>query len=376
MSSREYLCNNDTDVSQFRTKPGWTRAGKPVDWMVQERLRSGEWHLECIQADVLGTARPLEVFRAPRKTSIIKPWQNLAKDDASYCPAHWADLAIGSGACGARCRACFSNLTHRIQRDPSRHLLYDNLDDYERATRKWLQKPTRRNLGLGIDCSDSMLYEGVTGHVRRLAPLFSNMATNPCGCKLILLTKSTNVHYLQGLSPRNILLTFSLNPELIADLWEGKWPDGLRITPSVEARLAASRMGQEMGFEVRWRVDPILPVKNWREIYRAFFEHAAADEHRPTRVTLGTYREMSRSLLTWGEMWGLPPVEWLPPELEKDGSHWHIPHTQRVGIYRELQAMIENAWKDTGHSPIVALCKETQAVRNEVGISHDRCNCG
>ncbi len=99
--------------------------------------------------------------------------------------------------------------------------------------RKELTKPGL-NLGLGIDCSDSLLYEGETGLARRLIPLFTSKKTNPFGRKLILLTKSINVHYLEGLPITNILVTFSLNPELIADLWEGKWNDGLRITPPIE----------------------------------------------------------------------------------------------------------------------------------------------
>ena len=74
-------------------------------------------------------------------------------------------------------------------------------------------EPTRRNVGLGIDCSDSLLYEGVTGHARRMIPLFASEEINPHGCKLILLTKSKNVHYLEGLRTMNVLLTFSLNPQ-------------------------------------------------------------------------------------------------------------------------------------------------------------------
>jgi len=125
---------------------------------------------------------------------------------------------------------------------------YRNVDDYERAVRKELQHPGV-NLALGIDCSDSLLYEGVTGHARRLIPLFSDPGTNSHGRKLILLTKSISVRYLEALPTANIVATFSLNPERIADLWEGKWDDGVRITPPIEDRLAASARTHEMGFE-------------------------------------------------------------------------------------------------------------------------------
>lgn len=365
---------NQEEIDKIGTKPGFANNGKPFDHVVMDKVAKGEYRLECIPAGILGTARPIEVYRAKRaKNNIIKPWQP-STEDKSYCPAHWADIAIGRGACGFRCRACFLMLTHRTFCDPSRHVLYENVEDYERAVRK---KLIRRgpNLGLGIDCSDSLLYEGVTGHIRRLIPLFANKETNRFGRKLILLTKSTNIHYLKGLPTTNILMTFSLNPEPIADLWEGKWNDGLRITPPIRDRLAASAKAQDMGFEVRWRIDPILPVDNWAEIYRDFLFSAAGEGHKPTRITLGTYREMGRSLLTIAAKWGQLPMEFVPGELAKDGMHYHMPEQQRIEIYQQLVGFVKSAWHKTGSVPIIALCKETQSIRNALNINHNHCNC-
>ncbi len=361
-------------MDKIRTHPGCASNGKPFDHVVQKKVAKGEYRLQCIAAGILGTQRPIEVYRAKRaRSTILKPWQ-ASTDDDSYCPSHWADIAIGRGACGLRCRACFLMLTHRAFADPSRHVLYDNLDDYEAVVRKELTQ-RGKNLGLGIDCSDSLLYEGETGHARRLIPLFANKETNPFGRKLILLTKSTNVHYLEGLPTANVLMTFSLNPEPIADLWEGKWNDGVRITPPVRDRLAASMQAERTGFEVRWRVDPILPVEGWQDIYREFFTEAALAGHRPTRITLGTYREMGRSLLTIADRWGLPHMEFVPGRLIKDGMHYHLPDQQRIDIYRRLMSFIESSWQHTGRTPIVALCKETMTIREALGVSHSHCNC-
>jgi len=364
----------DEILNKVRTKPGLTEDGKPFDHVVKEKVARREYRLECIPAEILGTVRPMEVYRAKRaKNGIIKPWPSN-RDDESYCPAHWADIAIGRGACGFRCRACFLMLTHRTFCDPSRHVLYENVDDYEQVVRKELMKPGR-NLGLGIDCSDSLLYEGVIGHARRMIPLFATIKTNPFGRKLILLTKSTNIGYLEGLPTTNVLVTFSLNPEPIADLWEGKWNDGLRTTPSIKDRLTVSAKAQQMGFEVRLRVDPILPVNNWADLYHDFFINAAADGHRPTRITLGTYREMGRSLLAIAAKWGLPPMEWTPPKLTKDGMHYHLDEAERTDTYRRLADSIRVAWGRHGAVPIIALCKESKAVREAVGIVHNHCNC-
>ena len=361
-------------MESLRTKPGSTKSGKPFDHVVKARVAKGEYQLQCIAAKILGTARPIEVYRAKRaKNNIIKPWQSNVEDE-SYCPAHWSDIAIGRGACGFRCRACFLILTHRSFSDPSRHVLYENVGDYENAVRKELKRPGP-NLGLGIDCSDSLLYEGETGHARRLIPMFAHKETNPFNRKLILLTKSTNVHYIKGLPTKNILMTFSLNPEQIADLWEGKWNDSVRITPRIEERLAASAQAQAMGFEVRWRIDPILPVDNWADIYRAFLLVAASEGHRPTRITLGTYREMGRSLLTIAAKWGLPPMGFVPGKLSRDGMHYHMPEQQRIDIYGQLVEFVKSAWEGTETTPIVALCKETRSIRQALGIEHSHCNC-
>ncbi len=362
------------ELDLIRTNPGRTEDGKPFNHYVRRQRQQGKLQLECIRPDVLGLERPLEVFRAERKSNFIKPWPRT-EDDSTYCPAHWADLRIGRGACGLRCRACFLVITHRTMCDPSRHVLYENVEEYAEKVRRWLKNPDRRNLGLGIDCSDSLLYEGVTGHARRLIPMFASASTNPHGCKLVLLTKSTNVGYLEGLSTDNVLLTFSLNPESIADLWEGKFDDGTRVTPPVGDRLEASLRGEKMGFEVRWRVDPIFPVEGWKETYRRFFRSAAREGHRPTRITLGTYREMQPSLSTFAEKWGLPPLEVELPELQKHGDHYHLDEDRRRRIYSFLRQTIERSWRGTGHQPTVALCKEPHSIRKAVGLDHEHCNC-
>jgi DNA repair photolyase len=360
---------------EFRTKPGLTKDRKPYDWMVKEQVRKGNWRLEVVPAELLGLKHPLEVFRGRRHGHIIKPWLSSSRSGTAYCPAYWADLAIGRGDCGLRCRACFLIGTHRNFCDPSRHVVYENVEDYEKAVRKWLLRPNRRNLGLGIDCSDSLLYEGVTGHAQRLIPIFSDPEANPFGCKLILLTKTTNIGYLKNLPSRNVLVTFSLNPEAIADLFEGKYPDGVRTTPSINERIVASNMVQGWGFEVRWRIDPILPAPDWEDKYYEFFLDAVIEGCRPTRLTLGTYREMKRSLLTCANRWGLGEMGWTPPNMDKDGSHWHIPREERVYTYKTIKSFVEDAWSSVGHKPIVALCKETLEVRKQAGIDHAHCNC-
>ena len=356
---------------------GTTQSGQEIDWFVENKVENGSWKKETIPANIVGLSRPISVFRASRKTNLITyDWHG---DDNTFCPPIWWDLAIGSGACGLGCRACFLMLTHRIMRDPWRHLLYDNIEDFVNVSEKWLKHPKRRKqhtLGVGIDRSDSLLYEGVTKQVRQLAPLFGNEKHNFLNCKLILLTKSTNTQYLVDIAPshrKNIVVSFSLNPEPVADLWEGKWPDGLRITPSISKRLEAAKLAQDLGFEVRVRVDPILTPDGWEDYYSDFVKQVADFGILFRYWTLGTYREKNSQLQAWADKWGLLPMEWQPneDELVHDGTHWHLSVQRRLEIYSTISKIIRVHFK----SAKVSLCKETHPIRKSLNLCNADCNC-
>jgi len=351
---------------------------KPTSWYVDEQVSKGKWKEETVPAAVVGLSRPLTILRAPRKDHrIMYSWHG---DQETFCPPTWSDLAIGSGACGLGCRACFLVLTHRAMRDPWRHLLYNNLDVYERDVMAWLKEPGRRpahTLGVGIDRSDSLLYEGVAPHVRTLAPIMGSAQYNPQGCRLILLTKTANVHYLDEIAPEHrskIVVSFSLNPPPAADLWEGVWPDtGERIPPSIEQRLQAARAAQEMGYTVRARIDPILynepgQIEAW---YGEFVDQVRRAGINFDLWTLGMYREKNAQLEAWCRRWGLPHLGWAPMDVEKDGTHYRVPAQQRAQVYTQVIGLIHRSFPGAQ----VGLCKETHAVRKATGTQKSLCNC-
>lgn len=206
------------------------------------------------------------------------------------------------------------------------------------------------------------------------APLFASLPANPKDCKLILLTKSSNTHYLKEIETvnrRNVVVTFSLNPEPIADLWEGKWPDGVRITPTIQHRLDAAALAQELGFEIRVRIDPILTPVGWQEHYFDFVR-----EVRQTGIdfrywTLGTYHEKNSQLDMWRQRWGLNEMEWEPENLTQDGTHRHLPAPQRVEIYQAVSKAIHQDFPQAR----ISLCKETHDVRKALMLCNADCNC-
>jgi hypothetical protein len=339
--------------------------GRDVDdTFIRRQVERGAWRPFIVAPEVSGISRPMTIFSAERTNDLIKwAWHG---DRQTFCPPTWVDIAIGSGACGFGCRSCFLMLTWRAMRDPLMPVVYGNGEDFEHEVRKWLgsdvwwmtvgedaggKKKTRRiarprprsgAIGLGIDCADSLLFEGVTGHARRLIPLFTSTETNPWHTPLVLLTKSANTHFLaeipdaalgrvDGRVP-NVAVTMSLNPEPVADLWEGKFPDTMeRITPPISRRLDALRAAQEMGFEVRARIDPIMTPDGWKEMYAAFFADMARRGLRPTMLTLGSHREKFPQLDTFHEKWGLPPLEWEAPKtVKREGTHVHMAGREAV----------------------------------------------
>jgi len=336
-----------------------------------------------IPAALTGTPRDCRVLVARRDTDLIE--FSASDDPGAPCRPRWADLALGRGPCSYQCRFCFLLLNHAGRVDPSCPVVYDHGEAAEREVRAWLSADTWRlpwsrgrevprqtldTLGLGSNQLDSLLYEGYTGVARRVIPLFADPATNPKGNDLLLQTKSANVHFLEGLPTENVTVVFSLNPESVADLWEGKYEDGVRITPPIRTRLEASRRAQQMGFEVRWRFDPILSPEGWQGMYRDFIREAAEVGGRPTRVTLGTYRERSPDLQEWRRFWGLPAPEWEPGELVQDGTHRHLPTEQRMLLYRTVIQQIAEVWPQM---PRVDLCKEPSDIRQAVGLTGPSC---
>lgn len=395
-----------TSLPLLQTLPDQDFFGRVVDdRVVREQVEAGTYSPCVVEPSISGLTRLMTILTGKRTTGLIKwAWHG---DAETFCPPIWADIAIGSGACGFGCRGCFLMLTFRVMRDPFRPVVYVNGQDFARQVAKWLratkwpvvhegpdgkeikrqrERTSKDAVGLGIDCSDSLLWEGVTGHARLLVPLFPDAKTNPLGNPLVLLTKSANVHYLEetvgglqrddGGRVKNVVVSMSLNPEPMADLWEGKYPDtGERITPPISKRLAALKRAQDMGFEVRARIDPILTPPGWEKLYEAFFDEMA-HEHgvRPSMLTLGTYREKMPQLDRFREKWGLLPMEFEPVTSGKrEGTHRHA--VDREHAYRTVRDIIGRVFKGIEPGPCVSLCKETHAVRKATNLCSANCNC-
>lgn len=167
--------------------------------------------------------------------------------------------------------------------------------------------------------------------------------------KLLLLTKSDNVENLLPLEHNNqTIVSFSLNiPEVIEQYEVG--------SPNLD-RVA------EAGYEVRVRIDPMIPVEGWSIAYRKLAEKLRC--LTISRITLGTLRYF-------------PIVAKYAVKLGRGIDVFNFATERTVdGRIRPIESLRRNMYLNifTSFNCSVALCKETASVYAALKPSA-RCNC-
>lgn len=115
------------------------------------------------------------------------------------------------------------------------------------------------------DYSDVIWLDIFSNFTREFIPFFENFWEN---IMMEVRTKSANINSFLNLDfiPKNTEISFSLNPQILIEKYE-KW------TSSLEKRVEAINILLSKWFKVWVRFLPILPVKNWKEIYSEFIEY-------------------------------------------------------------------------------------------------------
>jgi len=180
--------------------------------------------------------------------------------------------------------------------------------------------------------------------------------------KILLLTKLTNVeHFIKSESQKVAIISFSLNSESVAEKWE-------KHAPSITERIGAARRCHESGYEVRVRIDPIVPypLKTWHYDYKMLI-HKIFDNLTPSRITLGTLRGLQKTRRhSLDKSW----IKFL--DQKETGWGWKMSLGRRYICYINLINFIRDYDKNTP----IALCKEEKkiiyALKDKITM---RCNC-
>jgi len=265
------------------------------------------------------------------------------------CP-HFFILAHANG-CPYDCQYCYLNLTLRHYPEPT---VFSNTGRMFQEVREWLlaeNKPAVLNCG---ELSDGLAWDDETELSRNLVPLFAEQKRH----KLLFLTKSTNIANLLELEPTpQVIVSFSLNSEEVSRRYEKKSPPPFK-------RLEAARQLRERGWQVRVRLDPIIPIENWAVHYKAMAE--AINVVEPEVVTLGTLRFFKT----------LPNFARHGTDVFRYGEDLQDPDG-RLRLQSELRLSIYRYLLDVLTCKKIGLCKETSEVHEKLGFPGEAqsCNC-
>jgi len=153
-------------------------------------------------------------------------------------------------------------------------------------------------------------------------------------------------------------------------------------TPTMSRRIEAARKCREAGYPVRFKLKPIVPVKNWQEENRAALEEMFA-KAPPDVLTIQTLSYMNYEACKRAFDMSLfdPRFAKIMEESVEDVANIDrkpLPHDARLEIYHWF---IDEVRRISRHTPI-ALCGETMeiwdALEGKIGMSRDNfvCNCG
>lgn len=297
-------------------------------------------------------------------------------DKRMACP-EFAKLKWANNGCYFHCDWCFLKATYRANMPYlTARAQYEEI---ERQLERKLQNspgPVMFNSG---ELADSLGMDHVTNAAAHFISWFGEQKKKRGNGYLFLLTKSDQVGHILGL-PHNgrTIIAWSLNAPDVSRRFE-------KGAPSFQRRLEAARQCQEAGYQVRVRLDPIVPVPGWEDMYADAISKIYP-AIKPERITLGTLRFekkffdnrehlVSKALLDhmkrMGPMFTAMKIEQKNEKTKTSSGKFSFPEDERIKIFTFAKKEIRK------HSPRakIALCKESAAVWQAVGLDPSRCRC-
>jgi len=270
------------------------------------------------------------------------------------CP-HFLELKWAYG-CPFDCAWCYLKGTFRFRPEGIRPAFkpYEKIELHVRKFLENVNTPEMLNTG---EIADSLMREnGNKPFSKFIIPLFERENKH----KVLFVTKSTNIKNLLEINPhKQAVISFSLNAEPVAQNWE-------KAAPSIPARIEAAKKLFKAGYQVRIRIDPMVPIENWEKHYLRLVDQVFS-KFIPERVTLGSLRGLQSTIN------GTKERSWV--RYLKETSNWgkKIEFITRYQMY----STVINYLKRKYRYDKIALCKETKVMWQKLGMNYTkiRCNC-
>jgi len=273
--------------------------------------------------------------------------------DDVVCP-HFLELKWAYG-CPWDCSWCYLRGTFRFHPNGKEPVIkdYDKIELHTRAFLEEVKIPEILNTG---EIADSLMFEnGDRPFSKFIIPIFESQNRH----KALFLTKSANIKNLLEIEPHNqAVMSFSLNAIPVAEKWEK--------APKVTKRLEAAQLLQKAGYDVRIRIDPMVPVDDWEKHYFHLVD-LIFDKLTPERVTLGSLRGLQSTIN------GSIDKSWVKYLTENSNWGKKIDFTTRLKMYLSIIAYLKKKYRYDK----IALCKETKAMWQKLEMDYKtiKCNC-
>jgi len=289
--------------------------------------------------------------------SIIKRFDKTCipeKRTDVVCP-HFLELKWAYG-CPFDCAWCFLKGTLRLLKTKTTPVVKDYCK-IQRHLESFFRNDGQYQEALNTgELADSLMAENAKRPFSSfIIPLFEEQERH----KVLFVTKSTNIKNLTRIRNHiQVIVSFSLNAPSVARRWEK--------APSVEKRIEAARILNALNYEVRVRIDPIVPIEHWKEGYFGLID-SIFERFVPERITLGSLRGLQSTINNAEDK------SWVTFVTETSNWGKKIAFDTRYGIYSTIIGYLKSEYSYGN----VALCKETIDMWEKLGMDFKKiqCNC-
>lgn len=288
------------------------------------------------------------IIRRFDKTSIPK------KSTDVVCP-HFLELKWAYG-CPFNCAWCFLKGTLRLLDTKTKPVVKDYCKIQIHLDSLFENDGGSHELLNSGELADSLMTERTNKPFSKfIIPLFEEQERH----KVLFLTKSTYTRNLEKIRNHDqTIISFSLNSPIVSRKWE--------IAPPSEKRIQAARTLSQLGYDIRVRIDPIVPVEKWKEEYCGLID-SIFENFVPERITLGSLRGLQSTINNARDK------SWVTFLTEKSNWGKKIAFDIRYQVYSAIIRHLKAKYNYTK----VALCKETAGMWEKLGLDYAkiRCNC-
>lgn len=271
------------------------------------------------------------------------------------CP-HFLELKWGTG-CPYSCAWCYLQGTFRFfdYKTRPRPKPYDRLEKHLLAF--FDGDGVRPELLNSGELCDSFMMEGSK---QPFTTFVMNLFDMQARHRILFVTKSTRIENLMSVpNVGQAVVSYSLNSNRVS----GRWEVG---APTVKDRIEAAGRLKDAGFEVRIRLDPVVPIEGWEEDYSDLVSRLFS-RFTPDRITLGSLRGLPSTIANARDR------SWISFLDEKSNWGRKVAFETRFVMY---QTLIDELKFNCGYKK-VGLCKETIAMWKALRLNRRRvrCNC-